>query len=185
MQCRYTRGKNPNSRNGFKKGYIPSNKGTTGMFLHSTATRKKIGTLKIGNKNNVGKHWKIASEKRKNMARKREENGNWKGGSIELNNSIRALSNYKSWREHVFQRDNYTCQDCGIRSGCGETVVLHADHIVPFSFILQTSNIKSTDDAYSCDFLWDIRNGKTLCVPCHKKTPTFAGKMVKYYSNNK
>jgi hypothetical protein len=60
------------------------------------------------------------------------------------------------WRTAVFQRDDYTCQMCGQRGGR-----LQADHIKPY--------------ATYPDLRWDVSNGRTLCVPCHKKTPTYGG----------
>jgi 5-methylcytosine-specific restriction endonuclease McrA len=67
---------------------------------------------------------------------------------------IRASKEYTMWRIAVFERDNYTCQHCGQVGGD-----LNADHIKPFSTHPKLR--------------LDINNGRTLCVPCHKKTPTF------------
>jgi len=86
--------------------------------------------------------------------------------------SIRGLMQYKIWRTHVFQRDEYCCQECKDSKGGN----LNADHIIPFSTILQIYKIKTIEEALACEFLWDIRNGRTLCVPCHRKTPTYAGR---------
>lgn len=65
---------------------------------------------------------------------------------------------YRLWREQVFERDNWTCVHCGVRG-----VALHADHIQPYST--------------HTELRYDVGNGRTLCVPCHKATPTFAGKL--------
>lgn len=78
------------------------------------------------------------------------------------------LTENKQWREKVFQRDNYICQHCFVRGG-----KIHADHIKPFSAILAENKIKTISQAISCKELWDIKNGRTLCIPCHKKTPTY------------
>ena len=50
----------------------------------------------------------------------------------------------------------------GILAGGG---VLHADHIKPFAFFPSLR--------------FDLENGRTLCVECHKKTPTFGGRCKK------
>jgi hypothetical protein len=64
------------------------------------------------------------------------------------------------WTKSIFERDNFTCQDCGQRGG-----KLQADHIKPYC-------ICSEDEK------WNLENGRTLCVPCHKKTDTYGIKMV-------
>ena len=94
----------------------------------------------------------------------------WKGGITKLNQSVRSLEKYKKWRKEVFIRDNFTCTNCGDRG------YLNADHIKPLYVLLEENNIKDTEQANSCDALWDIENGRTLCVPCHKKTDTYGGK---------
>ena len=84
-----------------------------------------------------------------------EQNGSWKGGVLTLNQKLRKSLEYKLWRESVFKRDNFTCIWCGDNRGGN----LHADHIKPF--------------AYYPELRFAIDNGRTLCVPCHRKTDTF------------
>ncbi len=64
----------------------------------------------------------------------------------------RAKIEWKVWRESVFKRDNYTCQECG-----NKNVYLEPHHIIP---------IRSGKD----ELLFDTNNGITLCRPCHQKT---------------
>jgi len=94
-----------------------------------------------------------------------EKNPNWKGGITELANRIRTSSEYVSWRMGVFQRDGFVCVNCNFSKGG----ILEADHIKPFSIILREHGIVSFADALNCAELWDIKNGRTLCSPCHKK----------------
>lgn len=61
---------------------------------------------------------------------------------------------YKQWRKSVFERDDYTCQNCKNKGG-----MLNADHIQPYSL---HPNLR-----------YDIGNGRTLCLECHKKTDTY------------
>ena len=61
---------------------------------------------------------------------------------------------YTEWRSAVYKRDDYTCQECKQKGGR-----LNADHI------------KSWAD-YP-DSRYELSNGRTLCVPCHKKTDTY------------
>lgn len=81
-------------------------------------------------------------------------NSNWKGGLKSEGAALRASPEYKAWRLSVFERDNYTCVSCGRRGGD-----LHADHIEPFSTHVSLR--------------LELSNGRTLCVECHKKTPSY------------
>ena len=79
------------------------------------------------------------------------ENGsNWKGGITPLYKALRLSARYSEWRNDVFERDDYTCQNCGERG-----VELNADHIKRL--------------AEHLDLAFTLSNGQTLCVPCHKK----------------
>lgn len=91
----------------------------------------------------------------------------WKGGITRLAERIRKSFKYRQWRSDVYSRDDYTCE-CGIRGG-----KLHAHHIKTFSIILKENNIDTFEKAMECEELWNINNGKTLCVPCHKETDSY------------
>jgi len=80
-------------------------------------------------------------------------------GKAPISKRIRYSQPYKDWRKKVFERDLYTCQICNVRNGLGKAIVLNADHIKPF--------------AYFPDLRFELENGRTLCVSCHKKTPTY------------
>ena len=81
----------------------------------------------------------------------------------------------KEWRRKVFERDAYTCQECGNR---GYPIKLQAHHIIPFSTIVEKYNLKSIIDIMKCKELWDINNGITLCTLCHKKTNSYGKRAV-------
>jgi hypothetical protein len=72
-----------------------------------------------------------------------------------------AQDEYKQWRLAIFKRDEYTCQICNIKGG-----TLQADHIVPWCI--------------NKELRYDINNGRTLCIECHRKTPTYGVKAIKY-----
>lgn len=73
----------------------------------------------------------------------------------------RSRTELREWRKAVFLRDDYTCQVCGNRGG-----KLNAHHIK--SYVLYP------------DLREDVGNGRTLCEPCHKKTPNYGAKAKKY-----
>jgi len=92
----------------------------------------------------------------------------WRGGITPLYFKIRSCSQSKEWREKIFKRDNYTCQFCKIVGG-----KLHVDHIKPFALIIKEHALKTLEQATNCKELWDTNNGRVLCIPCHKGTPTY------------
>ena len=97
----------------------------------------------------------------------------WKGGRTQLVRAIKNSYEYKNWRKRIFERDNYSCTICGDRGG----IEIVPDHIIPFSAILYEYKIDSVQKALSCSRLWDISNGRTLCHPCHRETPTYGWKL--------
>lgn len=80
----------------------------------------------------------------------------------QLDRLARYSSEAYSWRKAVFERDNYTCQLCGIRGS-----YIEADHIKPFAFFPELR--------YSLD------NGRTLCKFCHNTTKIGYKKMRELY----
>ena len=84
-------------------------------------------------------------------------NGRWNGGITTENMKIRFSQEYKNWRTSIFKRDNYTCQNCGVYGG-----ELNAHHIKSFSDFIEER--------------FNIDNGITLCVDCHKETNTYGWK---------
>jgi len=83
-----------------------------------------------------------------------ENNPSWKGGVSTENHRLRASKRWRVWREAVFTRDNWTCQNCGARSGKGRRVELYPHHIKSFA-------------KYS-ELRFEVSNGLTLCSDCHK-----------------
>lgn len=86
-----------------------------------------------------------------------ETNPSWKGGITPINALIRTSTSMNNWRKEVFKRDDFTCQICGVRG-----VTIHADHIKEFSNYPELR--------------FELSNGRTLCVPCHRNTPNYAGR---------
>ena len=88
---------------------------------------------------------------------------NYVNGSAQgRRNSIKDRKKDTDWRKMVFERDNYTCQGCG-DVGCK----LEADHIKRFA---EYPNLR-----------YELSNGQSLCIPCHRKKTSEEGK--KYWVN--
>lgn len=95
---------------------------------------------------------------------------NWKGGLTPVVMGVRNSFMYRQWRSDVFTRDDFTCQICQARNGNGKKIYLEADHYPNlFSEIFHNNKIQSLEEAYCCEELWDINNGRTLCLGCHQK----------------
>ena len=148
----------PNSRNGFKKGHKACGGFYKGhpnyMIKQSLETREKMRLFRTGKKASLETRKKISE------SRMGEKNPMWKNNATERNYGIRNTEDYRKWRKAVFERDNYTCQLCGFTGkNSYQEIVIHADHIQPL--------------AYFPEFRFELSNGRTLCVWCHRQTDTW------------
>ena len=85
---------------------------------------------------------------------------NYQGGVRTKSQIIKDDVRYKKWRDKVFIRDKYTCQECG-KKGC----YIEAHHI--------KSKVRYSELAFK------VSNGQTLCLACHKLTDSYAGRANK------
>lgn len=155
----------------FMKGKNPWNKGKKHKLKSikkMSKTRKEL--IKEGKiippKGMLGKEaW---NKGKKCIQFSKENHWNWKGGITPMNSLLRTCSKYKIWRELIFLRDNFTCQNpdcpyCHNKIG----VYLHPHHI--------KSKTKFPELAFKID------NGITYCAEFHIKSGLHKGIMQKEY----
>ena len=119
-------------------------------FKESKETRRKKSMVTKGENNPMfGKPVSDETRKRISEANKGEKNGSWKGG-IDKRERLEGFE-YKQWRKKMFERDSYACQVCGDNKGGN----LNAHHIKSYT---QYPELR-----------FDINNGITLCIDCHKE----------------
>lgn len=143
---------------------------------HHTEKTKKINSIKHKRENLSEETLNkiIKSRKGKSSWNKglhpeylqRENHPNWKGGLTNLTFQIRNSEKYSQWRASIFERDLFTCQNCGQIGG-----KLNVHHKKRFAVILHENNIQIIEDALLCNELWNLDNGITLCEECHNKKP--------------
>lgn len=148
--------------NGKKLHYKVWNKGLKGLIPWN---KGKKSLVKVWNKGKKLGPLSIELKLRLSESHRGEKSHLWKGGKDSLNHLIRGSFKYRQWRSDIFTRDNFTCQYCSSR-GC----YLNAHHLKEFYKIVDEYKIKTLEQAFSCEELWNINNGITLCEDCHNKT---------------
>jgi len=145
-----------------------------GVYIKTEEHRKKISEWQKGNKNGLGKHCSEENKKKLSILhkgvplsiehKKKLSIAHIKGGVTPIRKILQTKFEYRQWRSDVFTRDDFICQVCGVKGGR-----LNAHHIKSFYTIIQYYEITTYEEALECDELWNINNGITLCVECHKK----------------
>jgi len=111
----------------------------------------------------------LSGEHHPNYGKRGKDAPNWQGGLTERMQALRNSPAYKNWRESVYQRDNWTCRECGARSSSGNVVVLNAHHIHPIK------------DNKNTLLIFNIDNGVTLCADCHNVTKGCEEDYIEHY----
>ena len=125
----------------------------------SEETKKKMSKSRMGkppwNKGLNGYNLPPRPDNLKRM--KGENNPNWKGGITPINRILRHSIKFKIWRETVFRRDDFTCQNPNCKYCCNEIgVELNAHHIRPVYLFPE--------------LIFEVNNGITYCKNFHLKT---------------
>jgi hypothetical protein len=143
-------------------------------IIFSKETKEKMRMAKVGKKRNpLLSPYRHSLEMRHKLSllKRGDKSRFWEGGITSIIRIVRRSFRYRVWREAIYNRDHFTCVMC--KEG---DKYLNADHIVQFSYLIRKNNIKTLEQAEACDELWDLSNGRTLCIDCHKKTDTYLNK---------
>lgn len=117
---------------------------------HSNISKKKISESSKGRQPMLGhKHTEETRIKMSMSHQGISDIEDFGGFKYESDDNRRNDPKLGDWRTSIFERDNYTCQQCGSNGR------LEAHHICMWS-------------KYS-EFRFDIDNGITLCKDCHKR----------------
>ena|SRR4030067_3553537 len=179
-------------RTHFKKGSMIGHKWQQGELPWNTGLEGDPRCLYAGKKaweanrdrgfsNRVGKRHSLNTRIQISAKKRNIEIETWNGFTMPINHSLRNLPEYKIWQNFCMKRDDYTCLICKKRG-----IKLHVDHIIAFS-ILVSEAIKiygnDLEQVRRYQKLWDISNGRTLCISCHKNTENWGWKA--YHQLNK
>jgi len=187
------KGKHLSPTTEFKKGYVSPKKGKTVEEIYGKEKGKKLRQInsltqtgkklskktkeKISKAGKGRKAWnkgltKETDERIKKQGEKvsknlkgkfcKEKSSNWKGGITPINKKLRNSPKFRKWRKEIFKRDNWTCQECHQKGGH-----LHPHHLKPLSKYPK--------------LVFDINNGITLCVACHRQTYFNEEDWTKYF----
>lgn len=135
--------------------------------------KRKISDSRIGKtfEEFLGREGSIIAKRRMSEKQSGYNHPNWKGGVTPISLRLRNHTKYKKWVFDVFDRDLFTCQECGDNKGGN----LNAHHykklfcILVSDAIAKNKNVGKFNACLKYKPLWDISNGRTLCEDCHIK----------------
>lgn len=137
-------------------------------YKHTEETKRKIakilkgrrcnptGEFKKGNKSALDYRHSKESRKQMSIRNTGDKNPNWRGGITCFKHQLMNRSKWKIWRELVFARDSFTCQNNNC-SYCNNIIGirLHAHHIKPM--------------AIYPELVFNVSNGIAYCEQFHYK----------------
>src|SRR6476646_8840751 len=81
---------------------------------------------------------------------------------------IRNTTEYLKWRIAILKRDNFRCQICTASIKDNKSVRLEVHHAKTFNDSCKENNITTVKGALTCEEIWSLDNGISLCHGCHK-----------------
>lgn len=120
----------------------------------------------IENKEIISKKISVALKGKPQLWNRGKNHPNYIDGGLEKFERQKAMGRveYKNWRRCVFERDNFTCVICSKKGS-----KLNADHIQSWSLFPLLR--------------YDVNNGRTLCVDCHRKTSSWGAGSIRKKEN--
>jgi 5-methylcytosine-specific restriction endonuclease McrA len=95
-----------------------------------------------------------------------------------LMSEVRSSYQYHLWRKGVLIRDNYTCVECNRYGRYKKNKVrIEAHHTKAVYAIIK--GMKLFEEVIKDKDIFDINNGKALCLDCHRKTDNYGSKAKK------
>lgn len=138
-----------------KRFYVPRTRSETAHYCsircYRVVNRERIRKMGISHR---GTHLSQAHRRKISERQRGQRHWNWCGGISKGRSKVWYTPEYQRWRRAVLKRDNYTCQQCRAKDA-----PLHVDHKKPFATHPKLITV--------------VSNGRTLCVRCHRKTPTY------------
>ena len=153
----------------FKKGRIPKNKGKIKLYMRKCPNCNEIFYTKqhyvnfcsrtchtnfyrgISKPKSLSTIEKTSNTKKINGSARGHKNPNWQGG-LQKQKQPRNVLEYRKWRLEIFKRDNFTCQLCDKNSYEIKIIAHHKKQVALYP-----------------ELIYNINNGITLCVNCHKR----------------
>lgn len=117
-------------------------------MAHTEATKQKMRLAALGNQRAKGNKLSDDHKRILSTSKMGANNPNWKGGIYSTNRKLRRSPQYKRWQKAVYERDDFSCQICGVRGGSR----FRANHIKKF--------------ADYPELRFELSNGITLCKSC-------------------
>jgi len=148
---------------GKRHNLTPDGRATLQRLSHAGWNKGKECSLEWRNKirlSLLGKKRSLETRLKQSLSMRGDKNHNFIDGKMRDGKKHYYDIRWKVWRDCVFKRDKWTCQDCGKVGG-----KIEPHHIKSWTYFPQSR--------------YEVSNGLTLCKLCHKKTDNYCGRGIK------